>query len=195
MNIEKFNEFISQYPIYEYRILDTRDIFVRERVRTICRTECQRYGSTWACPPAVGALEECEAKIKSYTNAVFFSSVAEVSDILNMEEMLSTRRAHEDLTTEVGNYLKGEGYEVYILSAESCDICENCSYQEGNPCRHPDRMHPCLESHGVVANEIVERESMEYNLGGNTILWFSMVLFREKVPGKSICHSPEKVLE
>ena len=41
-----------------------------------------------------------------------------------------------------------------------------------------DRMHPCLESHGVVVNEIVERESMEYNLGGNTILWFSMVLFR-----------------
>ena len=24
-------------------------------------------------------------------------------------------------------------------------------------------------SHGVVVNEIVERESMEYNLGGNTI--------------------------
>ena len=31
----------------------------------------------------------------------------------------------------------------------------------------------------VVKLEItVERESMEYNLGGNTILWFSMVLFR-----------------
>lgn len=178
MNIEKFDNFISQYPIFEYRILDTRDIFVRERVRIICKTECQRYGSTWACPPAVGTLEECEARIKSYTNVVFFSSVAEVSDVLNMEELLSTRRAHEDLATEVGNYLKGEGYETYILSAESCDICENCSYKEGQPCRHPDRMHPCLESHGVVANEIVERESMEYNLGGNTILWFAMVLYR-----------------
>ena len=61
---------------------------------------------------------------------------------------------------------------------ESCDICENDAYKEGKPCRYPDRMHPCLESHGVVVNEIVERESMEYNLGGNTILWFSMVLFR-----------------
>ena len=39
-------------------------------------------------------------------------------------------------------------------------------------------MHPCLESYGVVVNEIVEREQMEYNLGGNTILWFSMVLIR-----------------
>ena len=41
-----------------------------------------------------------------------------------MEEMLSTRRAHEDLTTEVGKYLNKEGYETYILSTESCDICE-----------------------------------------------------------------------
>ena len=128
MNIEKFEEFISQYPIFEYRILDTKDITIQERVRTICQEECERYDSTWACPPAVGTLEECEKKIKSFPQAVFFSSVAEVSDIMNMEEMLSTRHAHE--------------------------------------------------SHGVVVNEIVERESMEYNLGGNTILWFSMVLFR-----------------
>ena len=101
MNTEKFEEFISQYPIFEYRILDTKDITIQERVRTICQEECERYDSTWACPPAVGTLQECEKKIKSYPQAVFFSSVAEVSDFMNMEEMLSTRRAHEDLTTEV----------------------------------------------------------------------------------------------
>ena len=110
MNTEKFEEFISQYPIFEYRILDTKDITIQERVRTICQEECERYDSTWACPPAVGTLQECEKKIKSYPQAVFFSSVAEVSDIMNMEEMLSTRRAHEDLTTEVGKYLNKEGY-------------------------------------------------------------------------------------
>ena len=95
-----------------------------------------------------------------------------------MEEMLSTRRAHEDLTTEVGKYLNKEGYETYILSTESCEIKKKCAYKEGKPCRYPDRMRPCLERYGVVVNEIVERESMEYNLGGNTIMWFSMVLFR-----------------
>ena len=51
---EKFDEFISQYPIFEYRVLDTGDIKVQSRVRTICKQECERYGSTWACPPAVG---------------------------------------------------------------------------------------------------------------------------------------------
>lgn len=179
MNIEKFEEFISQYPIFEYRILNTEEITTEERVRMICEKECVRYNSTWACPPAVGTLNECEERIHSYPQAVFFSSVAEVSDVLNMEETLSTRLAHEELTTAVSSYLQAEGYETFTLSTESCDICKDCAYKQGRPCIHPDRMHPCLESHGVVVSEIVETQQMEFNLGGNTILWFSMVLFRD----------------
>lgn len=179
-NTARFEEFISQFPIYEYRILDTESIQVRERVRTICQVECQRYGSTWACPPGVGTLAECEQRIHRFPGAVFFSSVAEVSDVMNMEEMLSTRRAHEDITENVASFLRKEGFETFTLSTESCDICERCSYLDGESCRHPEKMHPCLESHGVVASEIVEKENMEYHLGGNTILWFSMVLFRQE---------------
>ena len=178
LDIEKFENFISQYPIYEYRILNTEGLHTRERVRIICREECERYGTTWACPPAVGTLEECGNRIHIYESAVFFSSVAEVSDLLNMDEMLATRRAHEDMTGEVAAFLEKEGFETFTLSTESCDICEQCAYPQGKPCRHPERMHPCLESHGIVASEIVESEKMEYNLGGNTILWFSMILFR-----------------
>lgn len=178
LNIAKFDEFICQFPIFEYRILDTENVSIYDRVRTICEVECERYGTTWACPPAVGTVQECAERIKSYPKAVFFSSVAEVSDILNMKEMLTTRRAHEELTNELGDFLKNEGMDIMILSTESCDICEECSYLKGEPCRNPERMHPCLESHSVMVAEIVEQEQMEYDLGGNTILWFSMILYR-----------------
>lgn len=177
MNIQGFDEFISNYPVFEYRLLSTEDIQIQERVRIVCQQECERYGSTWACPPGVGTLQECENRIRQYPYAVIFSTVAEVSDLMNMEEMLSTRSAHEEITGKLGDYLKQQGYEIFILSTESCDICETCTYPE-KPCRHPMRMHPCLESHGVVVAEIVEREAMEYSLGGNTILWFSMILYR-----------------
>ena len=46
MNTEKFEEFISQYPIFEYRILDTKDITIQERVRTICH---EGYWDTGTC--------------------------------------------------------------------------------------------------------------------------------------------------
>ena len=35
LDTNRFEEFISQYPIYEYRVLDAAEIQVRERVRTI----------------------------------------------------------------------------------------------------------------------------------------------------------------
>ena len=178
LDTARLENFIADYPIYEYRILDAGAIAIEERVRVICRQECERYGTTWACPPGVGSLKECGDKIHSFSKGIFFSSVAEVSDLMNMQEMLQTRAAHEELTTEVARFLKEQGFETFTLSTESCDICEDCAYSHGKPCRHPDRMHPCLESHGVVVSEIVEKQQMEYNLGGNTILWFSMVLFK-----------------
>ena len=143
LNTDRFEEFISQYPIYEYRLVDTAEIEVRERVRIICKQECERYGTTWACPPAVGSLEECGKRIHSYPNGILFSSVAEVSDVMNMAEMLATRDAHEELTTEVAGFLKGEGFETFTLSTESCDLCEHCAYLDGKPCRFPEKMHPC----------------------------------------------------
>ena len=142
MELSQFESFISQLPIYEYRLIDTADISIEERVRIICEQECERYGSTWACPPGVGSLKECGKKIKSYPQGIFFSSVAEVSDLMNMEEMLSTRKAHEEITTAVGDFIKAAGHEIYILSTESCDLCSPCAYAEGKPCRYPDKCIP-----------------------------------------------------
>ena len=177
MEIQGLEEFITQFPIFEYRIVGTETLSFENRVRQICQMECERYGTTWACPPGVGTIEECKERCLAYSHGLLFSSVAEVSDVLNMEEMLATRRDHEEITNEVGKFLREAGFETYTLSTESCDICEKCTYPNA-PCRFPQKMHPCLESHGVVVSEMVEKEGMEYNLGGNTILWFSMILLR-----------------
>ena len=37
LNIDKFEDFIAQYPIFEYRILNTGDLSVEERVRIVSR--------------------------------------------------------------------------------------------------------------------------------------------------------------
>lgn len=178
--IKELEEFIAQYPVFEYRMLDTEELTFADRVRWICQNECQRYDTTWACPPAVGSLEECMIRCREYPQGFFFSTVAEVGDILDMKELLGTRREHEKITQSIGEYLMEEGYDCYILSTESCAICQECTYPQA-PCRHPDKMHPCLESHGVVVSQIVEDQGMTYSLGGNTVLWFSMVLLREQM--------------
>ena len=37
LNIDKFEDFIAKYPIFEYRILNTGDLSVEERVRIVCQ--------------------------------------------------------------------------------------------------------------------------------------------------------------
>jgi predicted metal-binding protein len=176
--ISGLEAYMAQFPVFEYKIIKVEELMFQERVRTICRQECERYGKTWACPPAVGSLEECEIRCRAYTHGLFFSTVAQVSDIMNMEELLSTRQEHENITGKLGNFMKKEGYEVFTLSTESCAICEKCTYPM-EPCRFPNRMHPCLESHGVVVSDLVEKYGMTYALEQNTILWFSLILFRK----------------
>lgn len=177
--IKELEEFIAQYPVYEYRLLETEHLPFSKRVRWICENECERYGTTWACPPAVGSLEECKIRCREYPQFFFFSTVAEVNDIMNMSQLLDTRQEHEEITQNIGNFLQEAGYDCYILSTESCAICGECTYPKA-PCRHPENMHPCLESHGIVVSQVVEEQEMTYSLGGNTVLWFSMVLLRNR---------------
>ena len=44
---------------------------------------------------------------------------------MNMQEMLATRDAHEELTTEGCRISEGrQAFDTFTLSTESCDICE-----------------------------------------------------------------------
>ena len=58
------------------------------------------YGKTWACPPAVGTVEECRTRCLSYPHALYLTTLTEVSDIAKLEETLATRAPHEAVTRE-----------------------------------------------------------------------------------------------
>ena len=65
---------------------------------------------------------------------------------------------------------------MQVLSTESCAICEKCAYPDA-PCRHPDRMFPCVESYGIVATALAERNGIEF-YNGNLVTWFSVLCYR-----------------
>lgn len=174
---EQIEEFICQYPIYQYAFFSPEDIAFSQRVRWICQHECQRYNTTWACPPAVGTVEECREKCLSYKECFLFSTIALVSDVVNMEETLATRGEHEAVTASIEKFIRSQGGDCMALSTESCDICEHCAYPEA-PCRFPERMHPCLESHGIIVSELAEKFSMDFTLSSTEILWFSLIFLR-----------------
>ncbi len=168
---------IAQYPVCEYAFIQPEDIPFLEQVRYICRTECPQYGTSWSCPPAVGTVEECRERCMAYSGGFLFTTMTEVKDMANMEETLSTRFDHEEVTREIRELFYKQGCEVLVLSTESCAVCEKCAYPEA-PCRHPDQMFPCVESYGILVTELAQKCEISFMSAGNVVTWFSLILYQ-----------------
>lgn len=167
---------VAKLPVVQYAWLDTAEIPFSERVRDICRQECPRYGTSWACPPGVGTVEACRRSCEGYDGAFVFTTIAEVSDIENMEETLATRGAHEKVTEQIRELFRAFSIRTLALSGESCARCASCTYP-GAPCRFPERMLPCIEGYGIVVPLLAEKAGIEFMNGGNIVTWFGVVFF------------------
>ena len=168
---------LAELPLYTYEFLDPAKLEFSSRIRWICENECPMYGKSWACPPGVGEVAHCEGKCKKYQNCLMVSTITEVSDISNIDETLATRPEHEALTNQVRDLLRQQGIDPYILSTEACAECDRCSYLDGQPCRFPERMHPCVESHGINLLAVLEELGLSFQYGENVVTWFSLLFF------------------
>jgi predicted metal-binding protein len=177
INKELLETRLAELPLYIYAFIDPEGLEFSDRIRWICEHECPMYGKSWACPPGVGCVAECKGKCMDYENCLMISSITEVHDITDIEETLATRPVHEKLTNQVGDLMHELGAEPYILSTEACAECERCAYLDGQPCRFPDRMHPCVESHGINVIPVLEENGLEFQFGSNVVTWISLLFF------------------
>ncbi len=177
MNKEKLEAALAQLPLYTYHFITPENLEFSERIRWICEHECPMYGKTWACPPGVGSVTSCREKCMNFRECLVISTITEVSDISDIAETLATRPAHEAVTNQVRELFREAGVEPYILSTEACALCDRCAYLDGQPCRYPEKMHPCVESHGINILGLIEDWGLSFQYGENVVTWFSLLFF------------------
>ena len=170
---------LADFPLFVYGFIDPTELEFTQRVRFVCQMECPMYGQSWACPPAVGTVEECRGRCLKYKDCLMISTITEVSDIANIEESLATRGDHEAITTQVAALMEQQDVSPYILSTEACAICARCAYLDGQPCRFPEKMHPCVESHGINVIPAMEMLGVPFISGENVVTWVSLLFFNE----------------
>ena len=61
---------LAELPLFQYEFIDPQELTFSERIRQVCRQECPMYNTTWACPPAVGSVEQCRARCLAYPHAL-----------------------------------------------------------------------------------------------------------------------------
>lgn len=178
MRYQNIEQFITQFPIYQYEMIDTSEIEFNDKIRAHCKKECSRYGTSWSCPPAVGNLEKCKGKCLKFPKALIFSSVAEVPGKTSGEQLLKMRSGHEQIVRQVIKFLSANSVPCYALSTDVCLVCEKCTYPKKS-CIRPDAMIPCIESHGINLVDLAEKCQMDYMMGEDMIIWFGIVFIEE----------------
>ena len=177
MNRELLEEKLADLPLYIYDFIDPKELEFSDRIRWICEHECPMYGRSWACPPGVGSVCHCQEKCLSYENCLMISTIVEVADITNINETLATRPEHEAVTNQVRDLMRQLGTDPYILSTEACALCDRCAILDGQPCRFPEKMHPCVESHGINVVPVLEDRGLEFQFGANVVTWISLLFY------------------
>jgi len=179
MDLQKLEQQLSDLPLYTYFVIEPGQLEFSQKIRWICQNECPMYGKSWACPPGVGSVEQCSAKCLTYNRCLVVGTITETEDIADLETALQTRPEHEAITNQVRQMFRDQGVEPYILSTEACSVCERCAILDGEPCRMPDRMHPCVESHGINLIPVLESQGLDFQYGGNIITWYSLLFYND----------------
>lgn len=163
--------------IHQYAFLPTSDLVFSPGVRELCKmNSCGSYGKTWACPPGVGTLEECQQRISGYQNLFVFTTVHPLEDSYDFEGMMNGKKKHDEICPGIADLFRKNYANLLILSNEGCHRCESCTYPDA-PCRFPDTLYPSIESYGVEVNRLAKTAGINYINGANTVTYFSCILY------------------
>lgn len=172
---ELIEQTVLKYPVCEYCFGKQSQITYSDKVWFICETDCERYGHSWTCPPYCGEIGDSIRKCQEYENFLLFSSVAEVENAWDKQACLKAKNRHEEMARAINEELRGTTLSYYMLST-GCTRCEVCACPKES-CRHPEERIPSMESHGIVIMQLAEEMGLCYNYGGDTIVYFTMILF------------------
>jgi predicted metal-binding protein len=163
--------------IHEFAFMKSNEVVFSDEVRRLCeKNACGGYGTSWACPPAVGSVEECKEICGRFENAFIFTTVTKLKNKYDVVEWREARVVHEKITDKVAKIFRDEFEKTLILSTEGCTICKKCTYPD-EPCRFPDKMYPATESFGIMVAQQASICKIRYINGPDTITYFSMIFF------------------
>lgn len=159
--------------------LNVSTLQANAEVRQMCaENKCSLYGSSWACPPACGTLEECQKRMTEFTDGILVQSVGALEDSWDYEGMKALEDNHKKRFFDLVARLRGNGMEVLPLSAGTCTVCARCAYPE--PCRMPERVLSSMEAYGLLVSQICTDNGVKYYHGKDTLAYTSCILLNKK---------------
>lgn len=169
-------EELEELKIHQISYIDAKDIKYYQWVRDLCEeNKCGHFNKNWACPPAVGSVDECRDECSKYENALVFTGKYKLRREIDYRSMVKAYGEFRELTEKLDEKLSKKLNEYKVFSIGNCKRCEKCSYPDS--CRFPDKLYPAVESMGINVSELTKLAKVNYAEENLTIIYIGMVLF------------------
>ena len=147
-----------------------------QSVRDACaQNRCRSFGKNWGCPPGVGTLEECAARMKAFERAILVQTVGKSAGKSDYGYIMDAGVRHNATLTRFAEVLRVDFPEALCLGAGGCTICRTCAYPE--PCRFPDKQMSSMEAYGLYVTGVTKTTELQYYYGPGTIAYVGCCLF------------------
>ena len=175
--IKRLREIAMHTGFLETGIIEVGALQYHAAVREICEeNSCGNYGQSWACPPAVGTLEQSRERCGQYQRMMLFSGRYTIEDSFDCEgmtdSMIQFKKQVEQFDEQIKSYLD----DYMLLSNEGCGRCKKCTWPDA-PCRFENKLYHSIEGYGLMVSQLAEQAGINYNNGENTIAYFGALLF------------------
>ena len=174
---EMVKKTVLSLGVWEVGLLPTEELVFYPEIRSICRKNtCRNYGTSWACPPAVGTLEKCKDRLLSYRSMLLFTQKYCLEDSFDFDGMMQAMRSFKQIAVQIHRELDAYLADFILLANEGCGRCTACTYPNA-PCRYPEMLHHAIEGYGLCISELAQKVGIHYGNGPDTVTYFGAVLF------------------
>jgi len=174
---EKFAEWAERCGFSYSAPLDISTLEFLQDVRDMCNAkQCDRYDTSWSCPPACPSLEEMRDRVKSYGGGLLVQTVGDLEDSYDWEGIMEAGARHKVNFGRMWDELEKAYPSVFAMGAGACMLCGKCTYPD-EPCRFPDRMSASMEACGLFVSKVCTDNNLKYNYGPDKMVFTSCFLF------------------
>lgn len=169
---------IKDLGIFQAGYIDPKEISLNKWALEACKkNSCGKYNTNWSCPPALGGLEENEAKIKAYGGGFVFNALYKLKRETDFRAMLKGAEDFRDLSYKLKDLL-GESLDDYwLMTVGNCTYCTKCAYPD--ECRFPSKQIPAVEGMGINVSDLAKKAHLAYSLDPLSIIYLGLVLFNK----------------
>ncbi len=146
------------------REIDASEIVVSPRPVWKCRA-CPMYGKRPSCPPHAPTWREAKEWVRYFRKALLIKFSIDMDDFENEK-----RKAILYLLKKEGELFREGNFYAMALFPGSCNLCDDCPFERGEPCRFPTKVRPSIDAIGIEIGKLVKIDFSESVLYGMVLI-------------------------